>query len=1155
MNRLGQRARWLMGPCGAFDQCILDSGSTHCILNSLEYFILPDLKASPSAVITIAGPIKDVKCGRAQIVLDSGYVLDVPDAMYVPTSNRNLLSVRTLRENGCHVATMQKLNGSEQIQVVKDNCVLAIFSDSGNGLYIAKIGTVKRPIQAYNVSVGRVDADKIMHARLGHPGTLLTAKLCKATTGGLLDWTGKPPEGHGPCEACTLGKFQTGKPNVTANKVLPEFLSELSVDVHGPVSPISGPFKYFMVVVCRGTRMCHVYLLTTKDLVLTQTVKHIVKMKTQYSERRIKKIRFDNAQEFVSESMRRFLEAHGIEHEACVEYNHAQNGLAEAQIKRLQQVTRTMLIGCRLPASAWGHAVLHANAILQLRPVATMTESPKELLEGVKPSIAHLRVFGCVVYVPLPEPKRVKLGPQRTLGVYVGYESPSIIRYLDPKTGQMFRARFADCVFDESNFPCLGDDRKLQHSSPTSSEMDRVRKDEIFLPRSGPLVATRAPDAARVEELVKQAIDLHNIATKAPDAMAHDQGMTRSTGIGSQFKNAPATIDTSAAPVTIIEGRRRPGRPPGSKNKPESKRRRLETTDRTRETSGGTTDTLPMSNEVAKVGESHHNTTRDLGTRDFVPSTMLEARQSAAWPQWRKGRDDELSSLISRDVFGDVVELPMGVHPLGHRWVFALKRNAKGEIVRHKVRLVAKGYAQKIGIDYDETYAPVMDAVAYRFLLAMAAHYSLETETMDVVTAYLYGELDRTIYMEAPEGYQDEIRTSLQRPVVRLQKALYGLKQSGRMWYQRLVTFLEQQGFVSDVSNPCILVWRDETGFVIVAIYVDDLNLIGTRSSILKVKAMLNKEFEMKDLGKLRHCLGLQIEHLAAGIFVHQSTYVKNVLTKYNMATSNAISTPMEIRGERGIYDDAKEGEALLDESTPYMSAIGELMWLANRTRPDIVYAVNVLARHSKQPTQRHWAGVKRIIRYLSGTADYGIMYRNRGSNPGRPETLGFADAGYRSDLRTGLAQGGYVFKANGAAISWKSRKQKLVATSTAHAELIALYEGAREAVSLSRLAEFLERSTGLKDLRQRIPLHEDNEACVKQVQKGYIRTDDVKHIDPKFYTWIAQENGNAFEVKPIPSKENTADLMTKALPPVVHERHVRGLGLISLSDASKVDK
>jgi hypothetical protein len=272
------------------------------------------------------------------------------------------------------------------------------------------------------------------------------------------------------------------------------------------------------------------------------------------------------------------------------------------------------------------------------------------------------------------------------------------------------------------------------------------------------------------------------------------------------------------------------------------------------------------------------------------------------------------------------------------------------------------------------------------------------------------------------------------------------------------------------------------------------------------------------------------------------------MLKKYNMETCNPINTPMEVRGDRELYGVVQEGEQLLEQNVPYFSAIGELMWLANRTRPDIAFAVNVLARHATKPTRRHWNGIKRILRYLKKTADFGLLYQRR-SDPG---LRGFADAGFRSDPITAKSQGGYVFQTNGAAISWKSRKQTVVATSTAHAELIALYEGTREAVWVSRLRKFVERSTGQKDEESCIPLYEDNEACIKMVQNGYVRSDATKHIDPRYQAYLKEENGRTVEVQSVSSQENVADIFTKSLPAATHWKHLRGLGVISLAEVSK---
>jgi hypothetical protein len=374
---------------------------------------------------TIAGELKDASFGQAQIQLESGVILNVPDAIYAPCSHRNLISFRALRENGCHAYTCQSNDGSEVIRIRKRNVVVGEFRNMGNGLYTASIIALKGAVSCNHVEEHAMTLEKMMHARLGHPGQGMTLKLVKATKGGSDKWKGNRPSNmDGPCTSCTLGKFQTKKYEYKISTEIPKFLSQLQVDEHGPITPPSGPFKYFMVIICRSTRRSFIYLLSSKDLVMAQVVKFIIRMKVQYPENSIKSIRFDNAAEFVSATMKTFLAAQGIEHETCVDYAHSQNGSAEAHIKRVQQVARTLLMGCSLPASAWGHAVLHANDLLQYRPPGDMTESPLQLLNGEEPSIAHLRIFGCGVYVPIPPPKRTKLGPQRSLGVYLGVSVP-----------------------------------------------------------------------------------------------------------------------------------------------------------------------------------------------------------------------------------------------------------------------------------------------------------------------------------------------------------------------------------------------------------------------------------------------------------------------------------------------------------------------------------------------------------------------------------------------------------------------------------------------------------------------------------------------------------------------------------------------------------
>jgi hypothetical protein len=229
--------------------------------------------------------------------------------------------------------------------------------------------------------------------------------------------------------------------------------------------------------------------------------------------------------------------------------------------------------------------------------------------------------------------------------------------------------------------------------------------------------------------------------------------------------------------------------------------------------------------DIDNVNFSYHVAKTLLDAPD--PADYAEARASDNWPEWEQAMKTELASLHSRKVFGEVQEKPKGMNTVGYRWVFATKRNSEGEIIRYKARLVAKGFSQKFGTDYEATYSPVMDATTFRFLTGFATHMALHMQMMDVVTAYLYGNLDKDIYMKIPDGVDFNVK-DYHRPCVKLKRSLYGLKQSGRMWYQRLSNFLISKGFVVNEISPCVFIKRVKTDFAVILVYVDDLNIIGT---------------------------------------------------------------------------------------------------------------------------------------------------------------------------------------------------------------------------------------------------------------------------------------------------------------------------------------
>ena len=250
---------------------------------------------------------------------------------------------------------------------------------------------------------------------------------------------------------------------------------------------------------------------------------------------------------------------------------------------------------------------------------------------------------------------------------------------------------------------------------------------------------------------------------------------------------------------------------------------------------------------------------------------------------------------------------------------------------------MAQGFSQRHVIDYEETYSPVMDAITFRYLISLAVLEGLDMRLMDVVTINLYGSLDANVYMKISHCLKLEAMHLKPRSMysIKLQRSLYGLKQSDRMRYNHLSQYLLKEGYVTNSICPCVFIKKTENGFAIIAVYVDNLNLIGTLEELIKTTNYVRKKFEMKDIWKTRYCLGLQIEYCLNGVLIHQSSYTEKVLKCFYMDKSHPLSPLMVVRSlevTKDPFRPKEENEELLGLEVPYLSAIGALMYLANYT-------------------------------------------------------------------------------------------------------------------------------------------------------------------------------------------------------------------------------
>ena len=316
----------------------------------------------------------------------------------------------------------------------------------------------------------------------------------------------------------------------------------------------------------------------------------------------------------------------------------------------------------------------------------------------------------------------------------------------------------------------------------------------------------------------------------------------------------------------------------------------------------------------------------------------------------------ELQS-ISRNRTWELVKLPPGQRPIGLKWVFKLKRNANGEVIKHKARLVEKGYVQKQGVDFEEVFAPVARLDIVRMILAIAANRGWQVHHLDVKTAFLNGELAEDVYVSQPEGFVEKGKEHM---VLKLSKALYGLKQAPRAWNIKLDSSLKKLGFRRCVTEPAVYIKGTGQSALMVGVYVDDLIVTGGEPAEIAVfKKQMTSKFEMSDLGKLSFYLGIEVEQETDCITIKQTGYAKKVLSRFGMENCNPTKIPIS---PGTVLHDDKDGRPI--DATEYRRVVGCLRYLLH-TRPDLAFSVGMASRFMERPTVMHQCAVKHILRYL----------------------------------------------------------------------------------------------------------------------------------------------------------------------------------------------
>ena len=309
------------------------------------------------------------------------------------------------------------------------------------------------------------------------------------------------------------------------------------------------------------------------------------------------------------------------------------------------------------------------------------------------------------------------------------------------------------------------------------------------------------------------------------------------------------------------------------------------------------------------------------------------------------------------------------------RWLYKIKPGIPGvESKRYKARLVARGFTQKKGIDYEEVFAPVVKHISIRILMSIVVADDMELEQMDVKTAFLHGELDQVLYMEQPEGFEADPNKD---QVCLLKKSLYGLKQAPRQWNKKFNAFMMDQGFTRSLHDSCVYVKEvSPDQFVYLLVYVDDMLIAGkSMAEVNKVKEGLSLNFEMKDMGAASRILGIDIERNReeGTLCLSQSKYLEKVIQRFRMADAKGVSTPIGAHFKLSAV--RNNDESVDTEVCPYSSAVGSVMYAMIGTRPDVVYALGLVSRFMSNPGHIHWESVKWLLRYLKRSMDLKVVY------------------------------------------------------------------------------------------------------------------------------------------------------------------------------------
>lgn len=1058
----------------------LDSGASQHMSPTRSWFV---------NYTALAVPIK-VRVGNGEIILAKGRgdinILSYDGAkwqehhlspvLHVPDLHYNLMSMSSALDKGL------KFGSDKQQCWLKSGEDIVAVGDRYEDLYKMRFRICNEETpenrQEQRANVVESDSLRVWHERLAHQNVTQVRRVLKG-------WNiHTKAEEHWDCDGCAKGKMSR-KPFPSSQTKAKAPGELMHADLCGPMeSPSVGNSRYFLLFKDDFSHYKFVFFLNQKSEVKTVFEELLKRLDTQLN-RKIKVLRTDNGLEFVNKDMRTIMQRHGIKHETSAAYTPEQNGAVERENRTLVEAARSMIYSKQLDIKLWAEAVNTATYVLnRTGPSGTKDKTPHELWFGEKAEKKEYRIFGTEVWTHVPKQKRQKWSAKARKGIFVGYdENTKGYRVWFPSQGKIDTHRDVKFIAEE----------KLE-----------IKKQEKEYATIRTTNGTSEGEEESDDE--GQSTDNDQSEENSTDGYMTDEGA----------REAPDQQHTAAEPQDETGQRGDNGDAPGTSGE----KRQL------------------RSREKLRPPQRYTDYELDYGDVFVVeteePQDYHEAMKSTNKAEWKKAMEDEMGSLHENSTW-DLVYPPQNAKVLPNRWVFRRKPAIGGRQERFKARLVVKGFSQRPGIDYEETFSPVVKFGSIRTVLAVAAMSKMQLMQFDVKTAYLNGDLDEEIYMQQPKGYEDG-----SGKICKLRKALYGLKQSARCWNRKFVDSLKKFKLTATSEDPCVFVSHNENEILILAIYIDD-GLIASTSSSKITSLLQHLSTALRIIASpLSTFLGMEIEQYEDGsIFANQAAYARKVLDRFRMDDANSVAIPADQHTSLSLEDPSLEDEVV---HVPYKEAVGSLLFLATVTRPDIAYSVSAVSQYAEAPRKLHWNAVKRILKYVKGTVTHGIWF------PGEHEKIrinAYSDADFAGDKRTRKSTSGFIVKVADATVVWGSQKQKSVALSTMESEYIAASQTSKELIWSDRLLKTLVTS------KVEVPIiHIDNQSAINFIKNPQISRNS-KHIEVRYHFVKDHYERKDFEIEYVNTNEQIADIMTKPLSKQRFEYLRSKINVISKKEAA----